>query len=271
MTCTWLSLLTGTAVLISFVSAVPGSAAELERVEARFEIFGFAGLHVLTNRTTVQERGGHYAITTDLDTHGLASVFVDLTSHSEVHGRLARDTPLPESYRADVRRNGDDRHYGVDYRGDGTVSNVSAPPSTDRSVVVAAERMRGTVDQMTAYFLLEHHLAQRGTCGIVVPVFDGSGLYNLRFTDIKPETLSADKHQNFAGPTQVCEVVREEVSAPQNKNTDTYSRGRIWYARLLGGERMLPVRMEFDTKFGVVTGYLVELRGRGSELHLAQE
>ena len=67
-----------------FVAAArQASAAELERVEARFEIFGFAGLHVLTNRTTVQERGDRYAIAPDLETRGLASVFVDLTSYPE--------------------------------------------------------------------------------------------------------------------------------------------------------------------------------------------
>jgi hypothetical protein len=99
---------------------------------ARFEIYGFVGLHVLTNRTTVQESGGRYAIATDLDTRGLASVFVNLTSHSEVHGRLAPDTPHPDAYRADVRRNGADRHYGLDYRGDGTVTNASAQHSTDQ-------------------------------------------------------------------------------------------------------------------------------------------
>ena len=82
-------------------AALPASAAELERVEARFEIFGFAGLHILTNRTIVQERGDHYTIATDLETRGLASVFVDLTSHSEVHGKLARDAPLPEGVSSD--------------------------------------------------------------------------------------------------------------------------------------------------------------------------
>ncbi len=257
--------------LLFIAAALPASAAELERVEARFEIFGFAGLHILTNRTIVQERGDHYTIATDLETRGLASVFVDLTSHSEVHGKLARDAPLPDAYRADVRRNGDDRHYGVDYRGDGTATNVSTPPSSERPFFIAAEQMRGTVDQLTAYFLLERQLAQHGTCRVVVPVFDGSGLYNLRFTDVKRETLSADGYQNFAGPTQLCEVVREEIMANRNKNEDTYRRGRIWYARLVGGDRMMPVRMEFDTEFGVVTGYLAELRGRGVDLHLMRE
>jgi Protein of unknown function (DUF3108) len=114
-------------------------------------------------------------------------------------------------------------------------------------------------------------LAQHGTCWVIVPVFNGSGLYNLRFTDIKRETLSADGYQNFAGPTQLCEVVRQEIVANRNKNEDTYRRGKIWYARLVGGDRMMPVRMEFDTEFGVVRGYLAELRGRGVDLHLMRE
>src|SRR5258707_1310272 len=202
--------------LLFIAAALPASAAELERVEARFEICGFAGLHILTNRTIVQERGDHYTIGTDLETRGLASVFVDLTSHSEVHGKLARDAPLPDAYRADVRRNGDDRHYGVDYRGDGTATNVSTPPSSERPFFIAAEQMRGTVDQLTAYFLLERQLAQHGTCRVVVPVFDGIGLYNLRFIDVKRVNVSAAVFLDFDGPMSRIAVVREEVLTTSN-------------------------------------------------------
>ena len=49
---------------------------------------------------------------------------------------------------------------------------------------------------------------------------------------------------------------------------DTYKQGRIWYAQVVAGDRMLPVRMEFDTPFGRVKGYLAELRGRGVTLQL---
>jgi hypothetical protein len=55
------------------------SAGEVNKLEARIEIFGFAGIHVLTNRTTVEEAGDRYSIAMDLDTRGLARVFVDLT------------------------------------------------------------------------------------------------------------------------------------------------------------------------------------------------
>lgn len=263
-----LSLISALCLLAGRIMA---PAAEADSVTARFEIFGFAGLHVLTNRTTIAEAANQYAITMDLDTRGLASLFVDLTSHSEVHGKLAGNTLHPEAYRSEVRRNGANRHYSVDYPDDDTVINASTPSSGERPLLIAAKQMRGTVDQLTAYFLLERQVARRGTCALVVPVFDGSGLYDLRFTDVKRETLTADSYQKFAGPTLVCAVVRKDIVTSPNGGEDTYQRGKIWYARLTAGDRMIPVRMEYDTAFGAVTGYLAELRGPGFDLHLTRK
>jgi Protein of unknown function (DUF3108) len=247
------------------------SAQDADKYQVRFEIFGFAGFHVLTNRTTVEESANRYSITMDLDTRGLARIFVDLVSHSEVHGRLDRNTARPESYRADVSRNGVERFYGVDYRSDGAVINASTPPSSGPPFSIAAERIRSTVDQLTAYFLLERQLARGGKCALVVPVFEGSALYNIRFTDMDPEILSADIHQSFAGPTQPCEITREDILLGPGRGEDTYRRGRIWYARFAAGDLMLPVRMEFDTAFGSVRGYLAELHQRGVDIHLMRE
>jgi hypothetical protein len=80
-------------------------------VELRIEVYGFAGFHVLTNRTRVASSGDRYTIATDLDTRGIASIFVDLNSHSEVRGRLTHDAARPEAYHGDLLRNGADRHY----------------------------------------------------------------------------------------------------------------------------------------------------------------
>ena len=142
MTFARLAFLTGISAAPFFMlGTLNVPAAEGDRVDARFEIYGFAGFHVLTNRTTVQETGDRYAIAMDLDTRGLASVFVDLTSHSEVRGEFTRGGARPEAYRADVRRNGAERHYAVDYRRDGTVTNASAPASSGQPFLVAAEQI----------------------------------------------------------------------------------------------------------------------------------
>jgi hypothetical protein len=260
------------AVAISFLGAIVALAApaqESDPVELRIEVYGFAGFHVLTNRTSVAALGDRYTIATDLDTRGIASVFVDLTSHSEVRGRLTHDAVHPDAYHGDVRRNGTDRHYRIDYRADGTVASDQTPPSAALRSSAAVEQMRGTVDQLTAFFILERQLAQRGSCGLVVPVFDGLSRYNLHFTDAQAETLSPEGPQRFAGPTVACNIRREDVDgfpANQDANGGTYKQGKIWYARLTGGSQMVPVRMEFDTEFGAVEGYLAELRVRGVDL-----
>ncbi len=259
------------ALLLLFAGGADATAGgEPDRVEARYEVYGFAGLHVLTNRTAVERSGDRYSIATDLDTRGLASVFVDLRSHSQVSGRLGSEAPRPEIYRADVRRNGAEQHYAVDFRRDGTVINELAPPPLGLASLDQTAEMRGAVDQLTAYFLLEKQLTARATCALVVPVFDGSAFYNLRSTDVSREALSADDHQNFAGSARLCEVTRENLAANPDRNDDTYKRVRIWYAPLISGD-MTPVRMEFTTDFGVVKAYLAELRGHGVDLRLARE
>ena len=74
---------------------------------------------------------------------------------------------------------------------------------------------------------------------------------------------------SITGPTVACNIAREDIPgfpANQDANGGTYRRGKIWYARLTGGSQMVPVRMEFDTEFGTVEGYLAELRGHGVDL-----
>src|SRR6516165_6527400 len=254
--------------IVTSIVALASPAAAADPVELRIEVYGFAGFHVLTNRTRVAALGDRYTIATDLDTRGIASVFVDLNSHSEVRGRLIQNTARPEAYHGDVLRNGTDRHYRIDYRTDGTVASDQTPPSAALHTSDAVEQMRGTVDQLTAFFILERQLAQRGSCRLVVPVFDGLSRYNLHFTDAPAETLSPDGPQRFAGPTLACNIAREDVAGfpADDANGGTYRRGKIWYARLTGGGQMVPVRMEFDTEYGIVEGYLAELRGRGVDL-----
>jgi hypothetical protein len=259
------------AVLLAASSGATQSAVAAEKIEARFEVFGFAGIHLLTNSTTIEEAPHQYGIAMDLDTRGFARVFVNLTSHSDVHGELHGGTAHPQSYRSDVRRNGVGRHYRVDYGRDGTVIDVSPPSSSGRPLSVTKEQIRGTVDQLTAYFLVERQLSNRGSCALVVRVFDGGGLYNLRFTDFNEETLAIDGYQNFAGPSKSCEVVREDLVANPDRGAGTYQRGKIWYARVIPGDQMMPVRMEYDTAFGVVKGYLAEVHETGVDLDLMRE
>ena len=57
------------------------------------------------------------------------------------------------------------------------------------------------------------------------------------------------------------------IVANPDKQEGTYQHGRIWYAQFLPRRQMIPVRMEYDTVFGEVVGYLAELTGQEIHLH----
>src|ERR1700746_933643 len=166
------TVLAATTVLAA-LGAVAAAAAEQDPVALRIEVYGFAGFHVLTNRTSLATSGDKYWITMDLDTRGIATIFIDLNSHSEVDGQLIGDAVHPAAYHSDVRRNGAARRYRIDYHPDGTIAADATPPVVALGTSAVAEQLRGTVDQLTAYFILERQLARSGTCALVVPVFDG--------------------------------------------------------------------------------------------------
>jgi hypothetical protein len=257
------------AALLSAVArlqAAPEAAAA--SFALRIEVYAFAGIHVLTNRTTIDATQGRYRIATELDTRGIARLFIDLNSHSVVDGRFVDGAPLPLLYHSEVARNGVDRRYRIDYALAGPLASEWTPPDASWRDLVPPAKLRGTVDQLTAYFILEQRLAQDGNCNLVVPVFDGAGRYDLRFRDRGSERLETP-----AVSTHVCAVTRDDIPGfPGNDNPGeaTYKSGRIWYARLGPGGRMVPVRIDYDTEFGVVSGYLAEIRGPDGVLRLAE-
>jgi hypothetical protein len=256
--------------IVAVLALVTIPAIASDRVDLRFEIFGFAGLHLLTTQTSADLTPDGYSIAVNINTRGIVSAFVDLHSRSEVYGKLSQQSAHPDAYHSEVLRNGTERDYGVKYLADGDVINTQAP-SRRKSIKIDPAQLRGTVDQLTAYFLVERQLGRTGSCGTVVPVYDGNEVYRMRFTDIKDETLIPDRHQSFSGATRLCEIVRDVVVANPDVEESTYDRARLWYARLLPDGRMLPVRMEYETPFGNVEGYLADISGFGMHLNFEGE
>lgn len=256
-----LRLLFGGAALVA--SLLP-LAARAEPTTLRLEVYGLMGLHVLTLHSRVDETADRYTISTDYATRGIAGVLVDLSTKAEVRGQLSSATARPIAFRRDTLRNGEARHDKVDYGPDGAVAGSSTPPPP---APVASAVERGTVDNLTAYFLLERQLARSGSCNLAVPVFDGRYRYDLYFTDAGRKNLSTVAGQKFSGQAIGCHmrrVDRSTLTTPEQN--EGASQGTIWYANLLPGDAMVPVRMEMKAQIGVVDGYLAELHGRGVNL-----
>jgi hypothetical protein len=231
----------------------------------RVEVYGLMGLHVLTLNTSVDEVGDRYAINMNYATTGIAGLVVDQTTRATAMGRLTPASAQPVLFRSETRRNGVEWRDQVDYRPDGSIGGNSTPISFDAPTSAAA---RGTVDNLTAYFRLERQLAAKGTCALTIPVFDGRYRYDLVFADAGKQALSPEGGQKLEAMTIACRMARHNRGAAEPEQSEGAKQGTFWYAPLLPGDVVVPVRMKLETQIGSVDAYLAELHGRGVDLQL---
>ncbi len=246
-------------------------AGKAEQIELRTEIFALGGIHVATNRTRIAAGAGRYAITADVKSLGIAGVIVDLGTHSEVFGALISDALRPEAYRGEVHRNGADIYNWVNYSRDGSATGASS--LSERSPrPIPPGPIAGTIDQLTAFYQMERIFAHKGSCVAEVTVFDGLRLYKLHFSDAGSALLKPSGGDAFAGPTQICRFQREAIAGfgDEDGRSEGIFEGKLWCARLLGDEMAVPVRMEFGTEFGSVTGELAELHAPATDLRFGE-
>ncbi len=258
------------AAAVLTVAGRPAAADDVVKME--FEGFGPAGLHVLTTHTVIDETPATYLIQGDFETAGLGTLFANVANRSETRGREVADAPKPETFDSETDRNGAVQRLRVDFK-PGGVPTGSVTPRPDEPVTpISDNSLAGTVDNLTAYLLLERRLAQGGSCDLRVPVFDGRHRYDLEFSNAGDAVLSPADGQNFSGPTRACHMVRAEIGGfyVDKNHEEGASTGTIWYAHLMPGDLAVPVRMTMQTELGGVSLYLSKLQGRGVDLKLME-
>ncbi len=234
------------AALLVMLGLIAGPATAGDHISMRVEVYALMGLHVLTLNTSVDEAGDRYAINMQYATTGIAGLIVDQTTRAMAVGRLTPASAQPESFRSETRRNGVQRRDQVDYRPDGSVEGSSTRIAFDATTPAAT---RGTVDNLTAYFRLERR-------------------YDLVFTDAGKQALSPEGGQRLESMTIACRMARHDRGASEPEQSEGAKQGIFWYAPLLPGDVVVPVRMQLETQIGSVDAYLAELHGRGVDLQL---
>ena len=258
----------GAGVLL--LAAIPQAAAE-DVVSMEFQGFGPAGLHVLTTHTVIEETPASYVIQGDFETSGIGAIFANVANRSLAEGREVSDEPKPVTFDSETDRNGAVQHLSVKFRADGVPDGSVTPAPKEPVTPVNYRQLPGTVDNLTAYLMLERRVARGGGCDLRVPVFDGRHRYDLEFSDAGQHILSPAEGQNFKGETQACRMVRDEIGGfyLDKNHEEGASSGTIWYAKqLMPGDLAVPVRMTMQTEIGDIALFLSKLRGRGIDLKL---
>lgn len=260
--------LLGICLGVALFAARPAAA---DVVTMEFQGFGPAGLHVLTTHTVVEETPASYIIQGDFETAGLGAIFANVANRSLVEGREQADVPHPLTFDSETDRNGAMQHLSVKFNAAGVPDGIVSPPPKEPVTPVNYKQLPGTVDNLTAYLLLERQVARGGGCNLRVPVFDGRHRYDLLFSEAGHNLLTPADGQNFKGETEACRMVRDELGGfyVDRSHEEGASSGTIWYAtKLMPGDLAVPVRMTMRTEIGDVRLYLSKLRGRGVDLKL---
>ena len=256
---------------VLLLAAVPLPAMAEDVVTMEFQGFGPAGLHVLTTHTVIEETPAAYVIQGDFETSGFGALFASIANRSLAEGREVADVPHPVTFNSETDRNGAVQHLSVKFRADGVPNGSVSPAPKEPVTPVNYSQLPGTVDNLTAYLMLERQVARGGGCDLRVPVFDGRHRYDLKFSDAGEHVLSPAEGQDFKGETQACRMVRDEIGGfyLDKKHEEGASSGTIWYAKqLMPGDLAVPVRMTMQTEIGDVALFLSKLRGRGVDLKL---
>jgi hypothetical protein len=256
-------------LMVLALASRPAAADDVVSME--FEGFGPAGLHVLTTHTVIEENTAAYVIQGDFETAGLGAVFASVANRSLAEGREVADMPKPVMFDSETDRNGAVQHLSVKFKPDGVPDGSVSPPPKEPVTPIAYNQLSGTVDNLTAYLLLERQVARGGGCTLRVPVFDGRHRYDLQFSDGGRHILAPAEGQNFKGDTLACRMVRNEIGGffVDKSHEEGASSGTIWYAaQLMPGDIAVPVRMEMETEIGNVALFLSKLHGHGVDLKL---
>ncbi len=131
----------------------------------------------------------------------------------------------------------------------------------DRPTVPAKERL-GSMDAMGAILTLLTHLDGKEECEARIPVFDGRRRYNLIAEADGSERLESNARSPFSGPAIRCILWMEKKGGFKERTDDRKDRydrrARVWMGRISDGIPPVPVRMTYESRFGVVNGYLAE-------------
>jgi hypothetical protein len=142
---------------------------------------------------------------------------------------------------------------------------VAPPPDRDGRAGVAAAEVAGTVDLASAILALSLGVEAGRGCARLVPVFDGRRRYDLVVERIGFELVG---RFGQAGPDRralKCRVSMVRRSGfkhdPDHGGDDGAGRtALLWLARAGDGLPPVPVRIELETRWGLVIAHLIRVR-----------
>ena len=219
--------------------------AGAERFNLDYQIY-FGGLNVIKVGVELGLGTDGYDIQARTETVGLTGYFAPWRSTASSRGEIDDGRIEPLQHRVDAQFRGRQRRIAIDFT-DGEVTNlVLEPPARQdpREEIPPALR-RGAVDPASALLTLVHVMGEGKGCTGRFPVFDGRRRYDVVVVERGAETLAPNNYSAFQGAATRCDFHVEPLVANGDQKR-RFRSGRAWFAEVLPGKPVVPVRLEVD-------------------------
>ncbi len=226
--------------------------------DARLDYRAYAhGLPVLRIQAALALWPGGYQVRLRYRTVGLVGFFFHGQQEDHVSGVWHDGHPAPRLYRSDGVWHGTPHHLTMTYDDGRPELRTVLPPIRAHREPVPPAAQRGTIDTLSALVDLLRQIASTGGCTDHVRTFDGRRLSVIVARDAGTTVLPPRSGAVFAGPALRCDFTGHMLAGflyGQQQHDSRPLRGSAWFAPLVPGGPLWPVRLRFQTDwFGDVT------------------
>lgn len=177
-------------------------------------------------------------------------------------GRVARQLLEPSRYSGQGFWRGEPRRVLIDYIGRQPVVRNLEPPNDAEREPVPAQLQANSLDTLSAMVTLIHRIADTGRCDSVIDTFDGRRAVRFNARTVGEADLEPTGRSSFQGRALRCDFNGTLMAGyrladpPEERGVSRH--GSAWFAPVVPGAPLLPVRLEFETSiFGDATIYLI--------------
>ncbi len=261
--------LKGLMALAISVSVTGAAAAQRGILDYKVYFGGFAAVGLEIDLARARD---DYRIGAKLRTLGVVDQFFSWSMQSYSRGRLQGTEARPEAAGHTSDWRGRQRLVDIRYEaGRPVVRRLTPKPESDDRVPVSADDIPGTVDLASAVLSMTLAAEAGRPCGQRVPVFDGRRRYDLVAERIGVETIRWFGRAGHVRDAVKCRVSMERISGFK-KPTDSDEHGDadpsdterrfalVWLAPAGHGMPPVPIRVEVETRWGLIVGHLVKVR-----------
>ncbi len=251
------------AFLAAGLAATEGLPAVAQPREAVAIDLGYdvrvGGLRAFSTSSQIRLDGSTYVVDASFHKEGVVAALTQtFNGRNRATGQFVNGRAVPRTGLSVIETRST-RSWDVRYRGDGGFTEINNPEHTPKPErVVTTAQKQGAFDPLTAGVI--GALQEAEPCGRTYPIFDSRRRFDIELRKVGTARFDPREVPSAEGDAIVCQAFLRKIAgyAADNRDDEENNKNppKLFLARLKGIPGWVPVKLEMQTSFGVLSGKL---------------